>query len=177
MGSLSQATSIGRRRKSHGRGSGKLPTLKNAGKNLPSRGHTETIARADYGSPSNRPAEPNLLSFRLVWLQSDPAIHRVTESLLTPQVAFGCLDRNVSKRKLNLLQFAARLVAESSTCSAIMPHAALTSLCRIPDYAESLVSELRGQAFDRSPCGIFPIQRRLLRRAEGMRTIIDSKHL
>jgi hypothetical protein len=79
--------------------------------------------------------------------------------------------------KFTLLKFAASLMAQAGASSRVMPHAALSSLCRIPNYAESLVSELRGQAFDRSPCGIFPIQRRLLRRAEGMRTIIDSKHL
>ena len=66
---------------------------------------------------SNRPAEPNLLSSRLVWLQSDPVIYRIAKSLLASQVAFGCLDRDVSQQKLNLLQFAAGLVAESGTCS------------------------------------------------------------
>ena len=54
---------------------------------------------------------------RFVWLQSDPVVHRIAESLLTPQVAFCCLYRNVSKKKLYLLQFAAGLVAESGTCS------------------------------------------------------------
>jgi hypothetical protein len=69
MGSISQAISIGRRRKSHGRGSGKLPTLKIAGKNLPSHGHAENKCPSRLGVVfSNRPAEPNLLSSRLVWL-------------------------------------------------------------------------------------------------------------
>ena len=118
MGGIPQTTPIGRRRNGPGRGVWKVAHIEDRGQESPPRGATrKTSARADWVVFSNRPAEPNLLCSRLVWLQSDPVIHRIAKSLLTSKVAFGCLDRDVSKQKLNLLQFAAGLVAESSACS------------------------------------------------------------
>ena len=45
----------------------------------------------------------------------------------------------MAKKELNLLQFAAGGTAEASATSAIMPHAALSPLCRMLDHAESMV--------------------------------------
>jgi hypothetical protein len=43
----------------------------------------------------------------------------------------------VSQQELNLLQFTAGLMTKTGASPAIMPHAALPSLCRMPDNAES----------------------------------------
>jgi hypothetical protein len=38
--------------------------------------------------------------------------------------------------KFTLLKFAASLMAQAGASSALMPHAALPPLCRMPDHAE-----------------------------------------
>jgi hypothetical protein len=58
----------------------------------------------------------NLLRSQRAWFQANPIIHCVSKSLLTTQVAFRCLYRNVPKQELNLLQLAASLVTEPSAC-------------------------------------------------------------
>jgi hypothetical protein len=135
-------------------GSGKLATLKIAGKNLPSLGYTETIARADWGSPSNRPSEPNLLSSRLVWLKSDLVIHSVAESLLTSQVTLRSLYRYVSKKKLNLLQFAAGLVAESGTCSPQVMRCQRRKLARCCFVFDNSPNHFRAEAVSPDSTGL-----------------------
>jgi hypothetical protein len=42
----------------------------------------------------------------------------------------------VPQQSLNLLQLAASFAAEFGARAALMPHAALAPLCRMPDYAE-----------------------------------------
>jgi hypothetical protein len=79
----------------------------------------------------------NLLRSYGVWFQTNSIIDCVAESLFAAQVAFRRLYRNVSQLKLNLLQFAASLMAQTGACPTHMPHAAYSPLCRIPDYAES----------------------------------------
>ena len=106
------------------------------------------------GSPSNRPAGPNLLSSRLVWLQSDPLIHRGAESLLTSKVAFGCLNRNVSKKKLNLLQFAAGLVAESGTSSPEVVRRQRLKLARCCFVFDNSSNHLRAEAISPDSAGL-----------------------
>jgi hypothetical protein len=46
------------------------------------------------------------------------------EVLLAAQVALSGLDGNVPKKKLNLFELTSCLVAQTSTRSALMPHAA-----------------------------------------------------
>jgi len=46
------------------------------------------------------------------WLDSDPVVHRRRNPLGATKVAFCSLDRDVAKKELNLLQFAASGTAE-----------------------------------------------------------------
>jgi hypothetical protein len=43
--------------------------------------------------------------------QSKVVVHHVAEFLLAAQITFSCLNRRVSKQKLNLLKFSARQMA------------------------------------------------------------------
>ena len=70
--------------------------------------------------------------------QLDPVVRRVNQILLCAEVSFGRLHRCVAQQQLDLLQFAAGCPAHFRARATIMPHAALSSLCRIPDYAESM---------------------------------------
>jgi hypothetical protein len=47
-------------------------------------------------------------------LNAKPIIHGVPESLLAAKIFFRSLYRDVAKEKLNLFQFATRIVTESS---------------------------------------------------------------
>jgi hypothetical protein len=67
---------------------------------------------------------------------SDSIVHGVLKLLFAPDVSLRCLDRSVSKQKLNLFEFAAALMADSGTGAPVMPHAALATMpnagsCRI----------------------------------------------
>jgi hypothetical protein len=57
-------------------------------------------------------------------------------SLFAAQVAFRRLDRNMTQKELDLFQLSSRGVAEAGAGAALTPHAALPTLCRIPDNAE-----------------------------------------
>jgi hypothetical protein len=48
-------------------------------------------------------------------LNSEPIIHRVPESLFASQIFFRRLHRYMPEKKLDLLQFASRIVTEPST--------------------------------------------------------------
>jgi hypothetical protein len=52
-----------------------------------------------------------------VWLQANSVIDSIAKPLLTVQVAFCRLDRNVAQQKLNLLQFTASLMAQAGACA------------------------------------------------------------
>ena len=53
---------------------------------------------------------------RLVWrLYRDFVIDGTLNPLFATEIAFGCLYRNVTEQKLDLLQFAARGVAKPGT--------------------------------------------------------------
>jgi hypothetical protein len=54
--------------------------------------------------------------------QPDVIIHSSPEPLLTAQVSFGRLHRNVPQQELNLLQLAASGMTEASARAANMPH-------------------------------------------------------
>jgi len=51
------------------------------------------------------------------WLHSDPVVHRRRNPLGATKVAFCSLDRDVAKKELNLLQFAAGGAAQPSATS------------------------------------------------------------
>jgi hypothetical protein len=51
-------------------------------------------------------------------------IHGGTNALLAAQIPLGRLNGDMPEKKLNLLQFATRRMAEPGTRPAIMPHAA-----------------------------------------------------
>ena len=61
---------------------------------------------------------------RTAGFNSDRIVHRILKALLAAQVALSGFDGNVSEEKLNLFELACRLMAEASTRSALMPHAA-----------------------------------------------------
>jgi hypothetical protein len=42
-------------------------------------------------------------------------VDRIAETLLAPEVSLRCLDGDMTQQKLNLLQFAASLMAQSCT--------------------------------------------------------------
>ena len=48
-------------------------------------------------------------------LDPDPVVDSLAQSLLTAEIFFCSLHRNMAQQKLNLFQFAARTVAETST--------------------------------------------------------------
>ena len=61
---------------------------------------------------------------RTVGFKSDGIVHRILKALLAAQVALSGFDGNVSEEKLNLFELASCLMAEASTRSPLMPHAA-----------------------------------------------------
>src|ERR1035437_4915373 len=67
--------------------------------------------------------------------QLDPVIRCVHQILLRTEVTLGRLHRSVPEEQLNLLQFTARRATQLRAGATVMPHAASSSLCRIPDYA------------------------------------------
>jgi len=66
---------------------------------------------------TSRPAVRGLLRSRRVWLQANSIIDSIAKPLFAAQVAFRSLDRNVAQQKLDLLQFAIRLMAETGACA------------------------------------------------------------
>jgi hypothetical protein len=44
---------------------------------------------------------------RPLWFNADSIIHGTTNALFATEIALGCLHRNVSEQKLDLLQLAA----------------------------------------------------------------------
>jgi len=52
------------------------------------------------------------------WLYSDFVIDSALNPLFATKISFGCLDRNVTEQKLDLLQFASGGVAKPCTGSA-----------------------------------------------------------
>jgi hypothetical protein len=69
-------------------------------------------------------------------LKRDAIVHSVLDFLRAVEVARCSGQVLVPEQSLNLLQFAAGLAAELGARAALMPHAALPKLCRMPDYAE-----------------------------------------
>lgn len=69
-------------------------------------------------------------------LKRDAIVHRVLNVLRAVEVARRGGQVLVPEQSLNLLKLAAGLAAEFGARTPIMPHAALASLCRMPDYAE-----------------------------------------
>lgn len=57
--------------------------------------------------------------------------------LLASDVSFCGLHRSVATQKLNLFALASGSMAELGATAPLMPHAALSSPCRMPDNAES----------------------------------------
>ena len=55
---------------------------------------------------------------------ADPVIHGGTNALLAAEVSLRRLNGDVPEKELNLFQFTARSVAQSSTGPTPMPHAA-----------------------------------------------------
>ena len=51
---------------------------------------------------------------RAPWLRfdADAVVHGSSDPLLAPEITFGCLHRNVSEKKLNLVQFSAGCMAQ-----------------------------------------------------------------
>lgn len=58
------------------------------------------------------------------WLYSDFVIDGTLNPLFATEISFGCLNRNVTEQKLDLLQFPSRGVAKPCTRPAVMPHTA-----------------------------------------------------
>jgi|GraSoi2013_115cm_1033766.scaffolds.fasta_scaffold108679_2 hypothetical protein len=65
-----------------------------------------------------RQAFRNVLSSRRSRLETDSIIDRGSNPLLTAEIAFSGLNRNVTQEELNLFQLAPSGVAEPSTSSA-----------------------------------------------------------
>jgi len=58
------------------------------------------------------------LSSRAIGFEADGIVHSVLKALLAAQISLCGFDGNVPEEKLNLLQFAAGLMAEAGTCPA-----------------------------------------------------------
>jgi hypothetical protein len=69
--------------------------------------------------------------------------------LLAAEIPLGRLHGDVPKQKLDLVQFTSGIAAQSGASSSVMPHAALSSLCRMPDHAESIDRSSQGQVSGR----------------------------
>jgi hypothetical protein len=52
------------------------------------------------------------------WLYSDFVVDGALNPLFAPEISFGCLNRNVTEQKLDLLQLASGGVAKPCTGSA-----------------------------------------------------------
>jgi hypothetical protein len=53
----------------------------------------------------------------VAWLRfnADPIVHRSANALFVAEIAFGCLDRDVAKQELDLLQLSAGSMAQLRT--------------------------------------------------------------
>jgi hypothetical protein len=65
----------------------------------------------------------------LHWFDSNPIIDSTTQALLTSEVFFSCLNRDVPEEKLDLFKFAARCVAEARTSAAQIMGCQLLDCC------------------------------------------------
>ena len=74
--------------------------------------------------------------FCLVPLEGNAVVNCLADLLLGPQIQNCGGYILVTKKFLDLLDIASRLAAEFSGGPTLMPHAALPSLCRMPDHAE-----------------------------------------
>jgi len=80
---------------------------------------------------------PGVLSpSRDLWFNAKSIVDSVPEPLLAAQVSLRRLNTDMPEQKLNLLQLSAGFVTQPRTRPPIMPHAALSALCRMPDHAE-----------------------------------------
>ena len=62
------------------------------------------------------------------------------------------LYRHMAEEELDLFEFATGNVTQPSAGTSVMPHAALSSLCRMPDYAEA-ISKISSFARSLGVCG------------------------
>ena len=67
-----------------------------------------------------------------------PIVHSPAQVLLASDVAFCRLYGSMAEHELDLFKLPASRPAQLRAGAPLMPHAALSSLCRIPDYAESI---------------------------------------
>jgi hypothetical protein len=75
---------------------------------------------------------------RDLWFNAKSIVDSVPEPLLAAQVSLRRLNTDMPEQKLNLLQLSAGFVTQPGTRPSLMPHAALSALCRMPDHAESM---------------------------------------
>lgn len=54
------------------------------------------------------------MALRRRWLDADLIIHRISDFLFGPEIMLGGLNQNVAEKNLDLFEFAARDMAESS---------------------------------------------------------------
>jgi hypothetical protein len=84
----------------------------------------------------------------------------------------------MTEEHLDLLKLATGSPAQLRAGPAIMPHAALSTLCRMPDYAESVPVSRRGRPVRTRSCGI--IRHRKRKTPQGGSTVehqADGRHV
>jgi len=72
-------------------------------------------------------------------LQADSVIHRMAQLLLAPEISLGCLNRRMTQKKLDLLEFSSRQMTKSRACTAEIV------------WSEVLDSRLACRSFDDMP--------------------------
>ena len=59
-----------------------------------------------------------MVESRGIGFNAHAVVHRVPELLFAPEVALGCLNRDMPEEELDLVQFAPGEVTQSGTCAA-----------------------------------------------------------
>ena len=76
------------------------------------------VLEADRAIVSSWSAKRKVGARSARWLYPDFVVDGTLNPLFATEVSFGCLNRNVTEQKLNLLQFASRFVAKPCTSPA-----------------------------------------------------------
>ena len=76
-----------------------------------------SVSALDSECIAGKPVVP-VESISRAGFNADAIIYRETNALLRSKISFRGLDRDMAQQHLNLLQLAARYLAESRTCAA-----------------------------------------------------------
>jgi hypothetical protein len=99
---------------------------------------------AQGGSDSQNPS-CRLVASRGIRFNAHPVVHRVPELLFAPEVALGCLNRDVPEEELDLVQFAPGQVTQAGTGTSQIVRASLAmsasaAACRTTSQSTFAVS-------------------------------------